>query len=87
MLFLFPDSKKDIGNMRTASFRCLLPFTGEIPVREKKVIIRRYGIGGPEPLTVPEAAAYFHLSDKLLLNIEKHALKILRVGMNDGKIF
>lgn len=57
-----------------------------LPVREKKVIIRRYGIGEPEPLTVPEAAAYFHLSDKLLLNIEKHALKILMAGMNDGEI-
>ena len=39
-----------------------------------------------DALTVPEAAAYFHLSDKLLLNIEKHALKLLRAGMNDGEL-
>ena len=57
-----------------------------LSLREQMVIAYRYGLKNGEYKTVPEAAAYFHLSERHLRKIEEGALNKLRKGMFDGKM-
>ena len=57
-----------------------------LSLREQMVISYRYGLKNGEYKTIPEAAAYFHLSERHLRKIEEGALKKLRKGMYDGKV-
>ena len=58
----------------------------QLPLREQMVLTYRYGLKDGEYKTIPETAAYFHLSERHLRKIEAGALKKLRKGMYDGKV-
>lgn len=58
----------------------------KLPEREKRVLTKRYGIGGEEPMTVEKTAEYFHLKSCYMRRIENRGLMILREQMNDYKI-
>ena len=47
--------------------------------REKKIIIKRYGLQGGEPLTQKEVAAELGISRSYVSRIEKRALEKLKV--------
>lgn len=57
-----------------------------LPARQRRIISYHYGLYTLEFETIERTAAYFHLTENLILAIEKQALDTLRVGMNDGKI-
>lgn len=57
-----------------------------LPARERRLLMYRYGIESLEYKTIEETAAFFHLTEKYLQIIETRALRVLRYGMNDGKI-
>ena len=57
-----------------------------LPVREQKILNYRYGLISKEEKSISETAAFFHLSEKHMQNIEENALGKLKDGMNDGKI-
>ena len=57
-----------------------------LPARERRLLMYRYGIESLEYKTIEETAAFFHLTEKYLQIIETMALRVLRDGMNDGKI-
>lgn len=57
-----------------------------LPARERRLLMYRYGIEALEYKSIAETAAFFHLTEKYLQVIETRALKVLRDGMNDGKI-
>lgn len=57
-----------------------------LPARERRLLMYRYGIESLEYKTIEETAAFFHLTEKYLQIIETRALRVLRDGMNDGKI-
>ena len=54
--------------------------------RQQRVLMVHFGLNFMECKTISETAAYYHLTEKLILEIEKNALENLRAGMNDGKI-
>lgn len=54
--------------------------------RQQRVLMVHFGLNFMECKTISETAAYYHLTEKLILEIEKNALETLRAGMNDGKI-
>lgn len=64
----------------------MLKRLAELPERQRKVLIHRYGLETFIPKSIPETAAYFHLSEKNLRATEKKALLMLRKLMDDGKV-
>ena len=64
----------------------MLKRLAQLSLREQTLLIYRYGLKNGEYKTIPEAAAYFHLSERHLRKIEAGALKKLRKWMYDGKI-
>ena len=57
-----------------------------LPKRQQRLLAYHYGLGLLDCKTISETAAYFHLTEKYVEEIERGALKTLRDGMNDGKI-
>ena len=58
----------------------------QLSVREQKILNYHYGLISKEYKSISETAAFFHLSEKHMQNIEENALGKLKDGMNDGKI-
>ena len=58
----------------------------DLPARQRRLIMYRYGLSVLECKTISETAAFFNLTEKYAEEIEKKTLKTLRDGMNDGKI-
>lgn len=58
----------------------------ELPARERLVLTYHFGFGTLECKTISETAAYYHLTEKYISEIEAGALATLRAGMSDGKI-
>lgn len=56
----------------------------ELDEREKKVIIKRYGLDGNEPLTQREVAKELDISRSYISRIEKRALQLLRKKYEKG---
>lgn len=54
--------------------------------RERRILMYRYGFEALTCKTIAETAAFFHLTENYMKQIEETALKKLRAGMNDGKI-
>ena len=57
-----------------------------LPAREQRLLMYRYGFESMKYKTIAEAAAFFHLTEKHMREIEERSLAKLRAGMNDGKI-
>jgi RNA polymerase sigma factor (sigma-70 family) len=57
-----------------------------LPDRERRLIMYRYGLSVIECKSISETAAFFHLTEKYAAEIESKTLKMLKDGMNDGKI-
>jgi DNA-directed RNA polymerase sigma subunit (sigma70/sigma32) len=57
-----------------------------LPDRERRRIMYRYGLSMSECKTISETAALFNLTEKYAAEIERNTLKLLKDGMNDGKI-
>jgi RNA polymerase sigma factor (sigma-70 family) len=57
-----------------------------LPPRQRRLLAYRYGLGSLECKSISETAAYFHLTENYLKDIEAKALTTLREGMNDGRI-
>ena len=60
----------------------------ELNVRERDIIVLRYGLCGYQPLTQREVAKHLGISRSYVSRIEKHALEKLRSKFNvSGPIF
>lgn len=57
-----------------------------LPERERRILAYHYGLGVYECKTISETAAFYHLSEKYISEIEAGALSKLKDGMNDYKI-
>ena len=57
-----------------------------LPYRQRRLLAYHYGLGTLQCNSISETAAYFHLTENYLKEIEAKALATLRDGMNDGKI-
>lgn len=57
----------------------------QLPNRQRRLLAYRYGLGTLQCKSITETAAYFHLTEKYLEEIEARALFELRGGMNDGR--
>ena len=58
----------------------------DLPDRERRLILYRYGLSVLECKTISETAAFFHLTERYAAEIERNTLQTLKDGMNDGKI-
>ena len=78
----------DVGEeaVRRITVLKMLNRLAQLPLREQMVLTYRYGLKDGEYKTIPETAAYFHLSERHLRRIEAVALKKLRKGMYDGQM-
>ena len=54
--------------------------------REQRLLAYRFGFSVLECKTISETAAFFHLTEKYIAEIEANTLKKLKAGMNDGQI-
>ncbi len=57
-----------------------------LPLRQRKILARRYGLKTGKEQSFAETAAYFHLTERSVRRTEKDALRALRNAMNDGNI-
>ena len=57
-----------------------------LPDRQKRLLAYHYGLGTLQCNSISETAAYFHLTENYVKELEAKALATLRNGMNDGKI-
>lgn len=67
--------------------KLLKKYIGILTPREKKILIKRYGLNGQDELTQKEIAKEMHISRSYVSRIEKRALtKILREFIKNGDI-
>lgn len=59
----------------------------ELSIREKKIIILRYGLNGQEPLTQREVASMLNISRSYVSRIEKKALQLLKKRFDKSSNF
>ena len=60
----------------------LTEILGQISAREEVVLRLRYGLNFDTPLSVQDVAKYLHISEKLVYERERRAIKALKTKMN-----